>query len=324
MVGALGLYFQLHVLNYVIPLVPGVVSSLMVEPRLTSIVITWRPPQDPNGVIIAYEVTYRVNDSNPTTINTTDISTTRILELALNTRVSGISVRAYTSIGPGNVTTHPDVSTPQQPTLRESDTLLTIRQLYSQAYNLLAVVMRVLVEPLSETSVNVSWESVTFPGIVFYIVYYRPSETMRRQSEQSVTVPSSESSVMIEDLMTNVEYQFQVAATAELEGVIYLGERSRSAQVLVALPTPPGTILPSNSTTPVSCNKTAVALCSYFQSCDQKFGQHYDFSAGTTCVSTRDLSIAVVLTFLLSITLYTAILLVGCGVLYAHNSNKKK
>ena len=98
-------------------IVPGVVSSLMVEPIFTSIVITWRPPQDPNGVIIAYEVTYRVNDSNLTTINTTDITTT--CTLALNTRVSGISVRAYTSIGPGNVATHPNVSTPQQPTAHE-------------------------------------------------------------------------------------------------------------------------------------------------------------------------------------------------------------
>ncbi len=100
-------------------IVPGVVSSLTAEPRLTSIVFTWSPPQEPNGVIIAYEVTYRVNDTNSTTINTTDISTTHTLELALNTRVSGISVRAYTSVGPGNATMHHDVSTPQQPTPRE-------------------------------------------------------------------------------------------------------------------------------------------------------------------------------------------------------------
>ena len=118
-----------------------------------------------------------------------------------------------------------------------------------------------MVEPLSDTSVNVSWENVTVPGIVNYIIYYRPTETMRRQSEQSVTVHSSDSSVVIEDLMTNVEYQFRVAATAELGGVIYPGERSPSTQVLVvlvALPTPPRTILPSNSTTTASRNQTAL------------------------------------------------------------------
>ena len=64
---------------------------------------------------------------------------------------------------------------------------------------------------------------------------------------RSVTVPSSDSSVVIEDLITNVEYQFQVAATAELEGAIFLGERSPSTQVVVASPTPPYTTLSSNA-----------------------------------------------------------------------------
>ncbi len=100
-------------------IVPGAVSNLAAESRFTSIVLTWSPPHEPNGVIIAYEVTYRVNDTNSATINTTDISTTHTLELCLNTRVSGISVRAYTSVGPGNVAVHHDVSTPQQPTPRE-------------------------------------------------------------------------------------------------------------------------------------------------------------------------------------------------------------
>ena len=89
------------------------------KPRFTSIVLTWCAPQDPNGVIIAYEVTYTVNGTNTTTINTTDISTQLIIDLAPSTELSDISVRAYTSIGPGNVVIHPNVSTPQQPTPRE-------------------------------------------------------------------------------------------------------------------------------------------------------------------------------------------------------------
>ena len=89
-------------------------SSLTAEARFTSIVLTWSPPQEPNGVIIAYEVTYRVNASNITTVNT-NTNTTLTLELSLDTNVSDISVRAYTIVGPGNATLHEDVSTPQQP-----------------------------------------------------------------------------------------------------------------------------------------------------------------------------------------------------------------
>ena len=96
-------------------LVPGAVSNLVAEARFTSIVLTWSAPQEPNGVIIAYEVTYTVNISNITIVNTTNTSTTLILELSLDTNVSDISVRAYTTIGPGNATLHDDVSTPQQP-----------------------------------------------------------------------------------------------------------------------------------------------------------------------------------------------------------------
>ena len=71
----------------------------------TSIVLTWRPPQEPNGVIIAYEVTYVINCERSNVVNITDGSTALTLELAPNTRVSYISVRAYTSVGPGNITT---------------------------------------------------------------------------------------------------------------------------------------------------------------------------------------------------------------------------
>ena len=80
----------------------------------TSVVLTWAPPQEPNGVIIAYDVSYMVNGSNPIHINTLGTTTTITLELALDTRVSDISVRAYTSIGPGNATMHRDVFTQRQ------------------------------------------------------------------------------------------------------------------------------------------------------------------------------------------------------------------
>ncbi len=99
-------------------IVPGVVSNFTTELMFTSVLLTWSPPQEPNGVIIAYEVTYSVNSSELSIINTTN--TTHILRLALSTNVSNISVRAYTSVGPGNTSIHRDVSTPEDPTPRES------------------------------------------------------------------------------------------------------------------------------------------------------------------------------------------------------------
>ncbi len=101
-----------------------------------------------------------------------------------------------------------------------------------------AMVTDVHVELLTDTTVRVSWRRFIADEITNYTVYYKPSDNM--ESEQSVTVPSSESSVVIENLMTNVKYQFQVAATAELEEVVFPGDRSSSFQILVgALSTTP-------------------------------------------------------------------------------------
>ena len=75
--------------------VPGVVSDLTGEPKFTSIVLMWSAPQEPNGVIISYEVTYRV------TTNTTDLRFT-IPSLTPGTNVTEISVSAYTSVGRGD------------------------------------------------------------------------------------------------------------------------------------------------------------------------------------------------------------------------------
>ena len=62
----------------------------------------WSAPQEPNGVIISYEVTYRVSDGNLVTTNTTDLSTTfTISSLTPGTNVTEISVSAYTSVGRG-------------------------------------------------------------------------------------------------------------------------------------------------------------------------------------------------------------------------------
>ena len=95
-------------------------SDLVAEPRFTSVVFTWNPPQELHGVIIAYEVTYRTGNQGLITTNTTDFSTTfSTPELLPGTNVSGISVRAYTGVGPGDVLVHPFVVTPIEPLPRK-------------------------------------------------------------------------------------------------------------------------------------------------------------------------------------------------------------
>ena len=94
--------------------VPGVVSDLTGQPKFTSIVLIWRAPQEPNGVIISYEVTYRVSDGNLVTTNTTDMKFTIPL-LSRGTNVTEISVSAYTSVGRGDPVLIPHLTSEELP-----------------------------------------------------------------------------------------------------------------------------------------------------------------------------------------------------------------
>ena len=97
---------------------PGPVSNLTGTPNFTFMVLTWSPPQEPNGVIISYEVTYTVNGNNTVRVNTSDLSTTfTIPSLTPQTRVSGITVVTYTRIGRGEPANLPEQTTLE---LRES------------------------------------------------------------------------------------------------------------------------------------------------------------------------------------------------------------
>ena len=84
--------------------VPGPVSPLRSKVRFTSIDITWDRPRQPNGIILRYEIVYRVNDNTSpiaeSTTNPNDTITFKIPALTLGTRVS-VSVSAYTSVGRG-------------------------------------------------------------------------------------------------------------------------------------------------------------------------------------------------------------------------------
>ena len=122
--------------------------------------------------------------------------------------------------------------------------------------------MNVEVEVVSDTSVRVSWDSVDIPEITGYTVYYSQTGNRKRQSEESITVPSSDNSVVIEGLLNNVEYQFQVVAIAELDGDVIIGQRSLLSGIVVALPTT-STSLPittaSTTTSPTTTASTTTA-----------------------------------------------------------------
>ena len=82
--------------------VPGQVSGLLATPEVVQLTISWSPPSEPNGAIIAYEVYF--NSSGE--FSYTNTSTTQLIlsNLSPNTIVV-FNVRAYTIIGPGeNVT----------------------------------------------------------------------------------------------------------------------------------------------------------------------------------------------------------------------------
>ena len=88
-------------------------SNLTAGPEFVFVLISWHAPQEPNGLIVAYEVTYRVASGDLVRTNTSDVETSYETSfLAALTNVSDISVTAYTSVGPGKVTTHDSVVIP--------------------------------------------------------------------------------------------------------------------------------------------------------------------------------------------------------------------
>ena len=96
------------------------VSNFTAQAESESVVFEWSPPQEPNGIIIAYQLTYTVSGCDTVERNFTDGILMFTLNLTLGTVVSDISVRAYTSAGPGDAATAADVTiqlaeTPQAP-----------------------------------------------------------------------------------------------------------------------------------------------------------------------------------------------------------------
>ena len=94
----------------------------------TSIFLSWGRPENPNGEIISYEVTYRIGSGDIATDNTTDLATNYIIQsLSPSTTISNLSVTAYTRAGRGETRTREDVITPAVPTLRKHIVLLVFQ-----------------------------------------------------------------------------------------------------------------------------------------------------------------------------------------------------
>ena len=102
------------------------------------------------------------------------------------------------------------------------------------------MVVNVEVVIVSATSVRVSWDRLDIPEITGYIVYY--SQTMNSEmdtnTEQSINAIIS---VIIDNLLTDVEYKFEVVAVAELDGNVTMGRRSENVTIYV----PPVTSTPT-------------------------------------------------------------------------------
>ena len=108
------------------------------------------------------------------------------------------------------------------------------------------MVINIMVMATSATSVRVSWDRLAIPEITGYIIYYSQTGNSEMVTiETSVSVPSSQNSVMIYNLLTDVEYQCQMVAFAELEGEMATGQRS--ARIMITL-SPMTSIIPTSST----------------------------------------------------------------------------
>ena len=203
------------------PTVPGRVADFTALGKFTTVDLTWSAPQEPNGVIISYEVTYRINNGTLNTINITASSTTfSIKSLLPQTNVSGLSIRAYTKIGPGEAITTANWTTLETCELQnynfiQLQCIILLLSLHA------ATVINVNVETLSATAVMVSWDKVDIPEIAGYIVYYIDTGI---RNTQSINVTSSVTSVEIEGLLIYADYQFQVGVIAEVDGVKFIGE----------------------------------------------------------------------------------------------------
>ena len=107
------------------------------------------------------------------------------------------------------------------------------------------MVNNVAVIILTHISVRVSWDRLLISEITQYLVSYQlTGNRMRLATNSTILVPSTESSVDIVGLIIGAEYQFVVAAQAEVEGEIIVGHMSMRTVVTLSHSTQPVLVVP--------------------------------------------------------------------------------
>ena len=233
---------------FCLPPAPGPVVITSSSPSFFKISITWDPPEIRNGIIIAYEVSYR-SASAPqtiTTMNTTDLDTSFTNQGRLELGTAYIfTVTAFTGAGRGESTTD-SISTLARPRkiralcltstcthtgIQYSYDISFIQCMYVYSHSLTAAVQGVEVTALNATAVTVSWNALVIPdfSIDHYTVLYSRVESQRHRRHDeamSLQFPSTATSGEIAGLDSTATYQFQVFATGTVDGTSLEGERS--------------------------------------------------------------------------------------------------
>ena len=204
----------------------------------------------PNGIIIAYEVSYRPA-SDPqtiTTMNTTDLDTSFTTESGLELGTEYIfTVTALTGTGRGEIATT-SISTLARPRkitvimvcgalcltsthtgIQYSYDISFIQCMYVYSPSLTAAVQGVAVTALNATAVTVSWNTLVIPDFPIdqYTVLYSRVESQRRRRQDeamSAQFPSTATSGVIAGLNSPATYQFKVFATVIVNGTPLEGE----------------------------------------------------------------------------------------------------
>jgi len=103
------------------------------------------------------------------------------------------------------------------------------------------------VKIVSGSSAEVSWKELDITGISKYVVTYSNLETNTDESKE-VQVLAPESSVLINGLSTNKEYQFQVHAVAVISDQTVLGSKSIPLNITLKAKTQSGRQVYENMT----------------------------------------------------------------------------
>ena len=242
-------YYIIQHMAFFLPPVPGPVVITPSFPSFFKISITWDPPEIRNGIIIAYEVSYRPASAPQiiTTMNTTDLDTSFTNQGRLELETAYIfTVTAFTGAGRGESVTA-SISTLARPRkiitlcltskhtgIQYSYDISFTQCMYVYSHSLTAAVQGVEVAALNATAVTVSWNVLNitdFPdfSIDHYTVLYSRVESQRRRRQDgtmNAQFSSNVTSGVIAGLDSPATYLFQVFANVTVNGTSLEGNRS--------------------------------------------------------------------------------------------------